>query len=230
MAKIDSVGRGFQHNLVHPHNFAFAKRCNFEFVLALPARFADYALNRDCRSRRRIFFMNVMPLEDLSRVVVTQRCSGGPRDVKKQIYSYRKICPVNESGTLVLDELFYAIYFFVPSCGPNDHILARFDASLDMSDNAVGSGEINDHINVAQLVRIKRSSSSIFGGPSDLNAMSALARDLRDQRSCLSSTKQEDVHDQSLTAKLAKNCDEGREEVMQTLPDPDPEKMLYANA
>jgi hypothetical protein len=48
-----------------------------------------------------------------------------------------------------------------------------------MAHDAMRRGEINHYINIAQLLRRERPTVGIFGGPSYLHLMSALARHFR---------------------------------------------------
>jgi len=113
------------------------------------AGFADYVLDGDRRSRRRIFFVNVMPLEDLSRVVVAQRCGDGACGIEKQIYSHRKIRRENKSCVVPLHQFAHAVEFPIPAGRAHNHVLSGAHASFDMGNDRVRSREIDDCINVA---------------------------------------------------------------------------------
>ena len=131
VTEINPVGGGVEHDLVHAHDIAFAKGSDLQILLRpLAAGFADHALDGDRRSRGRIFLVSVVPLEDLSGVLVLQGCSRGARDVEEQIHSHGEVRRVNEVRAVALDQLPDSIYFSIPACGADHHVLARADDRL----------------------------------------------------------------------------------------------------
>ena len=93
--------------------------------------------------------MDMVPLEYLSRIIVTQGCSGGARGIEKQIHAQGKVCRVNQPAAVTLDQSLEPFYFSVPSGGAYDHALHCVNAEFDMADDTVRSSEINHHVNVA---------------------------------------------------------------------------------
>src|SRR5580692_3020181 len=93
-------------------------------------------LKRDRRSRRRVFFLTVMPLEDLSRVIVAEGCCGSARHLEKKVYSDGEICCVNKSCAMILDRLLHPVQLRIPPGGANDHVFSRQRTRFDVSHDA----------------------------------------------------------------------------------------------
>ena len=69
---------------MHAHDIAFAEGSDFDLIFLLTTRFADYSLDGDRRARRRIFLVHVMPLENLSGIIVLQSCGGRARQRREK--------------------------------------------------------------------------------------------------------------------------------------------------
>ena len=91
----------------------------------LAASLSNHLLNRDGGAGGCVFLMNVMTLEDLPGVVVTQGYGGGPCDVEEQIHADRKVCGIDESGGVRFDQIANSGDLSVPSRRAHDHVLAR---------------------------------------------------------------------------------------------------------
>ena len=126
--------------------------------------------------------MDVMALEDLSGVVVAKSGRGGAGDIEKEIHANGEIRGIEEASIVLLDELADAVDFFVPAGRADDHILAGFDASLDIRENAVRRGEIDDRVNIMKFVGGEGGGVNVFLAAHDANVMPALACDFRDKR------------------------------------------------
>ena len=89
---------------MHANDITFAKRSNLKaLVFAFAARVLNHMLDGHRRSRGRILLMSMVPLEDLSRVIMAQGRPGRSRDVEKQIYAYGKIRRVYKPYPTALD-------------------------------------------------------------------------------------------------------------------------------
>ena len=91
--------------------------------------------------------MGVVAFEDLSGVVVAQGGSGGAGDFEEEIHADGKVCGVEESGPVLLDQCADAIHVVVPAGGADDHVLARFHAGFDVGEDRVRSREVDDGVN-----------------------------------------------------------------------------------
>jgi hypothetical protein len=150
--------------------------------------------------------MNVVPLENLSRVVVSQSGRCRARNVEKQIHTHREVCCINESRAVALDQLTHSIHLSMPTGSAHDHVLARADAGFDMADNARGDGEINHYVNVAQFFWGQSRAAGILRGAHGLNLVPAPAREFRHQRSRLSAAQKKNVHGTTFDAEIAEKC------------------------
>jgi hypothetical protein len=133
--------------------------------------------------------VSIVSLEDLSRVLMLQGGSCGAGDVKEKIYAYREIGCINKSRAAVFNQLPYAIDFPVPRSCADNHVLARRNTGLDMADDAGRSGKVDHHIDCVQLIRSESLARHILCGAHDLDAVSALARHLRYERTRLAATE-----------------------------------------
>ena len=147
----------------------------------------------------------MVPLEDLSGVIVPQSRGGRARNVEKQIHSHGEVCRVNKSRAAALNQFPDAIDLSMPAGGADDHILARRDTGLDMADNTRRSGEIDHHINFRAAFRGESRAGGILSGAYDLNCVPAPARNFRHQRSRLSAAKKKNVHI-NLIAEITEKC------------------------
>ena len=127
---------------------AFAEGCDLESFL-LAAGFADYALEGDGRAGGGVFLVGVVALENLAGVIVAQGGGGGAGDVEEEIYADGEIGGVEESCSVVLDQVADVVDFFVPAGGADDHILAGFHAGFDVGEDAVGGSEVDDGVDIA---------------------------------------------------------------------------------
>ena len=80
MAQIDRIVERVQHDLMHTHYFTFAERNNLQL---LATGFVHYPLDCHRGSRRRIFLLRMMTLENLSVVAVPHCRRSGACDLKK---------------------------------------------------------------------------------------------------------------------------------------------------
>ena len=119
--------------------------------------------------------MDVVTLENLARVIVTQSCGGGAGDVEEEIYAYGEVCGVEESGSVVVDQVADVVEIFVPARGADDHVLAGFHAGFDVGEDAGGGGEIDDGVDVVELFWSEGGAGCVFFGAGDLDVMLAPA-------------------------------------------------------
>jgi hypothetical protein len=73
MAQIDPVSAGFEYYFVQADDLSLTEGGDLQRMI-LRAGVVDHILDRDRRAAGRVFLVDVMTLEDLSRVVVAQRC------------------------------------------------------------------------------------------------------------------------------------------------------------
>src|SRR5580658_1208533 len=192
VAEIDPVGRGFEHDLMQADDLAFAEGCDLEVFMT--TGFADDALDGDSRARRRIFFLDVMALENLTGIIVAQGGGGGAGDVEEEIHAYGKIRAIDESGALLRDQGADTIDFRVPAGCAHDHILASFQAGFDVGEDAVRSGEVDNGVDVAEVFRRECSAGDVLFGAGDADVMLAFGGNFRCERSRFSAAEDKKVH------------------------------------
>ncbi len=73
--------------------------------------------------------------------------------------------------------------FFVPAGGADDHVLAGFDAGFDVGEDAVGSGEVDDGVDVVEFFGVSAAQAAFSLAPAMRDVMFALGGDFRYQRS-----------------------------------------------
>jgi hypothetical protein len=112
-----------------------------------------------------------MALENLAGVIVAKSSGSGAGDLEEEIHANGKIRGIDESGTALLDQGADAIDFCVPAGGANHHILAGFHAGFDVGEDAVGSGEVDDGVDVAKVISRERSAGFVFLGAGDADVM-----------------------------------------------------------
>jgi hypothetical protein len=188
VAEIDPIRTGFEDDFMHSDDIALTERCDLKtFVPA--ACLANHLLNAYSRPGRRVLFMRMMSLKNLPRVLMLQRCRCRLRHIKKQIYPNRKIRRINEPRTSSLHQFPNLLDLAVPASRANHHILSAVHAGLNVRQNAVWPGEVDHHIDVAQLLRGESGTCDVLRGPDGLNAVSSLSPNIGNQRSSLASAK-----------------------------------------
>src|ERR1700758_4484728 len=100
VAEIDAVGGRGERHLVHPDDFAFAEGCDLE---TRAATFLDDSVKDDRRPGRCVFLVMVMPLENLSVVIVAAGLCRGAHDVEKEVHADGKIRPIEKSSPGLFD-------------------------------------------------------------------------------------------------------------------------------
>lgn len=132
--------------------------------------------------------MSVVALEYLTGIPMAQGRGSGACRIEEEIHAYRKVRGVDESGSVLLDHAPDALPFPVPARRSHDHVLARFGASFDVGDHAVGGGEVDDGINLAKLKGRERGTRGVFFRSRNLDVMFALGGHFGDQRAGLATT------------------------------------------
>src|SRR5450631_263680 len=181
VAEVNPVGGGFEDHFVQADHVTFAEGCDLQ-IFFLVAGLADYLLDRDGGAGRGVFLVDVVALENLSGVVVAQGYGGGAGYVEEEIHADREVCGVDEACIVLLDQSTDAGDVFVPSGGAHDHVLTGFCAGLDVGEDAVGSGEVDDGVDVAEVFWSERGAGSVFFRAGDADVMFALGGDFRYQR------------------------------------------------
>jgi hypothetical protein len=113
--------------------------------------------------------------------LVLERRGSSTGNLKKQIYSYRKIRAKHQGGTRGFDRFLYAGNLAVPARSPNHHIFPGTNTCLDMWQNCMRGREVNYGIDVMQFLRGQRGTLRILRSTEHRNLMAALARDFRYQ-------------------------------------------------
>jgi hypothetical protein len=126
--------------------------------------------------------------------MLLERRGRGFHQVEKQIYAYRKIRAVHESGILSFHFGPDFGNLLIPSGRADNHVLAGPDAGMNVLDDTVGSGEVYDRIERGEAVSRKRARASVIGGAQYFDVMAALARDLRGERTGLACAEEENFH------------------------------------
>ena len=186
VAEVDPVGGGLENNLVQADYVAFAERGDLE-ILFVTAGFADDLLDRDRSAGGGVFFMDMVTLEDLTAVIVAQGGGGGAGYVEEQIHAYGKVCGVDESCFVLLDQGPNMVDFFVPTGGADDHILAGIHAGFNVGQNGVGSREVDYGVDGLQGFLGQGCAGWIFLRGDDSDVMLSLCCDFRYQGACLAS-------------------------------------------
>ena len=215
---------------MHADHVAFAERSDFQLG---SGGVLNNSLQRHRRSRRRVFLLGVMALEDLSGILVLQSGGGGARNVEKQIYSDGKICGVEKPTSALFHHLPDSRQFAIPAGSADDHVLPGADASLNVPKNRGRSGEIDNHIDRSQPLRPSGGGVRIVGGAQHGYLMAALACHFRHQRAVLPRPRIRMFIEASLSAHSAAVLSgPQRFKVLftQTPLDPDPKKMSCAAA
>lgn len=149
----------------------------------LSAGFTNQLLESDGSAGRCVFFVGVVALENLARIIVAESGSGGAGNLEEEIYADGEIRAVKESCLVLLDQGADAIDVIVPACGADDHVLSGVDAGFDVGNDRVRRGEVDDGIDVVELFFCERGAGEILFGAGDLDSMLALGGDFRDERS-----------------------------------------------
>ena len=111
------------------------------------------------------------------------RC--GSRGLEKQIDADREVRAIQETSLGLFDPLAHPFQVAVPAGGSYHHVLARADASLNISENSLGRGEINYRIDPGECAGGECRCAGIVRRAQQCDVMAALARHLRDQRAGL---------------------------------------------
>src|SRR5271163_21302 len=99
----------------------------------------------------------MMTLENLAGIVVAQRGRGRAGDFKEKIYTHGEIGSIQESGSMFIDQMPYAVDFAIPAGGADYHVFTGADAGFDVGDDAMRRGEVDDCVDCTQF----------FGGEGD---------------------------------------------------------------
>src|SRR5579859_4572578 len=129
VAKVNAVRVRLEDNFVHSDYFAFPERRDLQ-IFGAAAGFAHQSLDCDGGARRRVFFVGVMALKNLPRVIVAEGGSGAAGGVKKKIHPNGKVRGIDESRSMLFDELSNAVEFVVPPGRADDHVLAGTHAGF----------------------------------------------------------------------------------------------------
>lgn len=95
---------------------------------------------------------------------------------------------------MFLDQPAHTIEFSVPSSRAHDHILPSPHASLDVADDAMRRGEIDDDLDSGQSLRSNRGCTRVLFGTDDFDSVMAFARDFGNQRPGFSPAEQKKIH------------------------------------
>ena len=182
MAKVNGISGRVENQFVHPDYVPLAERSDFKLgsggVLNDP-------LQRDSGSRRRVFLLRMMPLEDLPEILVLQSGRGTPRNLKKQIHTDREIGRVQQSNPAsgVFHHLPDSRQFSIPTRSPNHNAFFCTDASFNVPEHRGRCSEIDDHIDRGQLLRSQGGGLWIVVSAQHIDVMVPLTRHVRNQRS-----------------------------------------------
>src|ERR1700686_4315705 len=160
MAQIDSIAGGVEEDLMHPLDVAFAKRNNLDFALST---FAHNFLEGDSSSGGCIFFLLMMALKNLPRIVVFQSSARSRDNLKKQIHTNGKVRSIKKPGLRREHHLLQSRQLVVPPGRSDDKVLTGSYASFSVSPNRRRSGEVNDYIDGGQEFGRQSTRSCVFG-------------------------------------------------------------------
>src|SRR5258708_14952236 len=120
VAQIDSIGERIKDQFMHPDRVALAKGDDFKF---LAAGLAHNLLHRDCRSRRSIFLLPMMTLENLAGVIVFQCSPGSSDDLEEHVYADGKVRSVEKARFRVDHHFTQTRHLVVPASVSDNEIL-----------------------------------------------------------------------------------------------------------
>ena len=87
VAQVDSIIVRLEHHFMHADDFALAEGGDF-YRIANWHSLAHQPLNHDRGAGRRVFFVRMMPLEDLPPVLVVQGSGRAAGGIEEQIHSH----------------------------------------------------------------------------------------------------------------------------------------------
>ena len=88
----------------------------------------------------------------MSAVMPLNRRNCCPHEIQKKIHSNGKIRAVKKASPVLLDQLADACQLGVPAGRAHDHVLSRCNGGVNVVEDAVGCGEIDDQVNGGQLL------------------------------------------------------------------------------
>ena len=132
-----------------------------------------------------IFFLGVVALENLPGIVVAQGGGRGASDVEEEIHAYGEVGGVDESDSVLLDQIADVVKLLMPARSADDHVFAGFYAGSDVVNDAVRGGEIDDGVDVAEPFQGEGGARGVFFCAGNDETMLALGGYFRHQRSGL---------------------------------------------
>ena len=102
-----------------------------------------------------------MALINLRTVAMRECRRSRLNQIKKQIYTNRKIGAVDKARLMLLNLCTHAGKFGVPSSRAHDHVFPCVEACVNISQHAVRRGEIYDHINAIESFAVQTGSIGV---------------------------------------------------------------------
>src|ERR1051326_7811753 len=131
--------------------------------------------NGDGGAGRRVFFVDVVALDDAGGVAVASSGDGDARDVEEQVYADGEVRRIDEADAGLLHKLANTRYLAVPARGGHDHVDARASARFDVVENGVGRGDVDGDVDAAGGGNGRP--ALVCGRRHDGDIVAALARD-----------------------------------------------------
>src|ERR1041385_6581438 len=150
MAEINRVVRRIEHQFVHADYVSFSKGRNLDFYVRTQLQ---QFLHRRGAPRGCIFLVGMMALINVRTVIVPQGRLGSSDQFEKKIHSYREIGAKKKSGLSAAHLLANIVDFRVPPRSPPNHTFPSGQNRVNIVEDALWSGEINDNVNCPELLR-----------------------------------------------------------------------------
>src|SRR5208282_2488165 len=208
VAQIDSIASGIEDHLMHADRVALAKGNDLEF---LASAFAHNLLDGDGSSGRSVFFLRMMTLENLARVIVFQGGRAGCDNLEEQVHPDGKIRPVEEARLCGEHHFAQARQLFVPTGGSDDEVLSGEDAGLGVGHDRGGRGEVDGHVEGGKESGTEGRGISVFVDVQGADIVAARVRNFGDHRTHFAAPENQEVHGETFNRRNTEGAEKNLE-------------------